>query len=648
MRPRRRQGIVLLAVLALIGSVVSPTVAATHRGSTSNNDGGGLARGSWIVTLAPSADSTVDGPRLAQAAGGRAGLVYRHALRGFQLLGSAQAAAALERNPLVESVQPDAPLRLTETLPFGVKRVSAYVQDGTGAYQSGFRGNGARIAILDTGIDLDHPELAASIDHELGIHCVNTAFTPNDGIGHGTHVAGTAAAPINGIGVVGVAPEARLVAVKMFNDSGQSSEAIALCALDHIVGLNLDGDPANDIDVANMSWGEQRAWGDCASDALHGGICAAYAAGIILVAGAGNSATDAATFVPAAFPEVISVSALADFDGLPGGLAGCGFVAELLANECDDSFAFFSNHTSVDVMAPGVMIYSSWVGGGWKTSSGTSMSTPHIAGIAALMAAAAPGLSPADARSALLSTGECPDGRAANADGVAGCGGQGTWPDDPDGTPEPLGHALRASQAVVAAPPPPAPEPPSAPTLSATASEGSVSLTWTEPADDGGATITGYEVYRGDAPGTATSLTTVSGGTAHVDTSVTNGQSYWYEVAAINSAGVGPRSNEVGATPQAAATAPSAPLDLKAKAQRASIGLTWTPPTSTGGSALTGYRLYRGTSSGNWAMIVQVPASQLSYADGSIIARTHYFYVVRALNAAGESPPSNEVRIRSR
>ena len=208
----------------------------------------------------------------------------------------------------------------------------------------------------------------------------------------------------------------------MFNDAGTSSEAAALCALDHIIGLNLDADPANDIDVANMSWGEQRAWGDCASDALHGAICRADDAGIILVAGAGNSSTDAGNFVPAAYPEVISVSALADFDGVRGGLAGCGLVTDLFAQECDDTFAFFSNRgPSVDVIAPGVNIYSSWAGGGWKTSSGTSMATPHVAGIAALMAAAAPGLTPDAARAILLSSGECPNGQAADADGSAGC-----------------------------------------------------------------------------------------------------------------------------------------------------------------------------------------------------------------------------------
>ena len=114
------------------------------------------------------------------------------------------------------SVQADKGIQLTETLPYGVKRVFAYRQSGQiGAYQAGFRGNGARIAILDTGIDLDHPELAASIDNAWGKNCITLGAAPNDGHGHGSHVSGTAAAPINGVGGVGVAPQARLVAVKM-------------------------------------------------------------------------------------------------------------------------------------------------------------------------------------------------------------------------------------------------------------------------------------------------------------------------------------------------------------------------------------------------------------------------------------------------
>src|SRR5207247_5633391 len=161
--------------------------------------------------------------------------------------------------------------------------------------------------------------------------------------------------------------------------------------------------------------------------------CAARASGAILVAGAGNDAVDAGDFVPAAFPEVISVSGIADFDGKPGQLAGCAFVQSLFWFECDDTMAFFSDFgPSVDVIAPSVNVDATWTGGGYNTIDGTSMATPHVAGVVALMRATNPTLTAADALDILTSTGECPNGQAASAGATPDCTGQGTWPDDPD------------------------------------------------------------------------------------------------------------------------------------------------------------------------------------------------------------------------
>ena len=127
-----------------------------------------------------------------------------------------------------------------------------------------------------------------------------------------------------------------------------------------------------------------------------------------------------------------------------------------------------------------------------------------------------------------------------------------------------MGHALRAAQYAAGNPPPPPPEPPSAPTLSATAREGAVDLSWSAPTDDGGATVTSYEVYRGSTAGTATLHASGIGGLAYTDTAVTGGQTYWYQVAARNTAGLGARSNEVSATPPAPPPdPPSAPRSLR-------------------------------------------------------------------------------------
>jgi subtilisin family serine protease len=649
MRPTRRVRLrVSLAVLTFAVGLTAPSAALAEEPPAFPRTGSDvLARDSWIVTLAPGWDARAEAAGLARSAGGDVGLVYAHALNGFQLKGSGAAAEALRRNPIVASVEADRPLFLTETLPFGVERIDAWTFTGDGAYQVGFRGTGARIAILDTGIDLDHPDLAASIDNASGLNCLNSSLPPNDGHGHGTHVSGTAAAPLNGVGVVGVAPEATLVAIKMFDDAGNSSLALSLCALDRVVALNTDASDANDVDVASMSWGEHRTWGTCATDALHGAICRASVEGVVLVAGAGNDARDAGSFVPAAYPEVISVSGFSDFNGQPGGTGGCQWVLSLGWYECDDTFAFFSDFgASVDVMAPAVNVHSTWAGGGYNTIDGTSMATPHVAGVVALMAAADSDLTPAEALDALRTTGECPNGAPANADGSAGCAGQGTWPDDPDGIAEPLVSARRAAEAVAGTPPPPPPPPPNptapaAPTLaSATGGVSSISLSWTTPAD-GGSPITGYEIWRGTAAGGESLLTTAGVQQGYEDSDVDAGTTYWYQVAAVNAIGASARSNELSAAliePASAPTLLGAPAD-------GAVALSWTEPADDGGSSVTGYNVYRRVGSGTEGLLGTTGASETSYVDYAVTNGTQYTYRVAAVTAAGEGALSNAVAV---
>ncbi len=225
---RPRLATVLVACIA--ACLLAPgTVAAKEPPKFPTQGTDALAKGSWIATLKKGSDVAL-AARMSKKAGGKVGLTYEHALEGFQFKGSAKAAAALSKNPRVASVTPDHAIHLTETVPFGIERIHAWSFAGPseGAYQAGYTGAGARIAILDTGIDLTHPDLAASIDNASGKNCLNPALPPQDGHGHGTHVSGTAAAPLNGVGVVGVAPGATLVAIKMFDDAGNSSEALSL------------------------------------------------------------------------------------------------------------------------------------------------------------------------------------------------------------------------------------------------------------------------------------------------------------------------------------------------------------------------------------------------------------------------------------
>jgi fibronectin type 3 domain-containing protein len=188
---------------------------------------------------------------------------------------------------------------------------------------------------------------------------------------------------------------------------------------------------------------------------------------------------------------------------------------------------------------------------------------------------------------------------------------------------------------------------PSAPqSLAATAGSGSVSLTWTPPASNGGAAITGYNVYRGTSAGgeSATPIATNVTGTSFTDTGLINGTTYYYKVAAVNSAGVSPQSNEASATPVAVqATVPSPPQSLTAKAGNGSVNLSWSAPGSNGGSPVTGYNVYRGTSAGGEsATPIATNVTGTSFNDTSVNNGTTYYYTVAAVNAVGVSLPSNE------
>ena len=237
------------------------------------------------------------------------------------------------------------------------------------------------VAILDTGIQTNHPDLNVA----GGVDCVS-GFTFNDLVGHGTMVAGIVGALDNGFGTVGVAPGARLWSVRVLSSRGTGTESSILCGIDWVAAH------ADTIEVANMSLGQAGANDDaCGSldgDMMHAAICAATNAGVTFTAAAGNQGGSASKLVPAAYPEVLAVAAIADTDGLPGGLGG--------PDNCfgypDDSLAAFSNFgPSVFLSAPGVCIQSTAIRSGLGVNSGTSFSAPFVAGAAALYSASPSG-----------------------------------------------------------------------------------------------------------------------------------------------------------------------------------------------------------------------------------------------------------------
>jgi len=175
--------------------------------------------------------------------------------------------------------------------------------------------------------------------------------------------------------------------------------------------------------------------------------------------------------------------------------------------------------------------------------------------------------------------------------------------------------------------------------LVAAAGNGQVELTWHAPVDDGGSPITNYRIHRGTTAGNETFIAEVADVLSYTDTGLTNGQIYYYEVSAKNAAGEGLNSTEVSATP---ATTPSEPLSIVATAGNGQVTITWTAPASDGGSPITKYTIYKGTTSGGETLLITL-GNVLTYTDTGVMNGQTYYYRVTASNGVGEGPGSIEV-----
>ncbi|MDG6244785.1 MAG: S8 family serine peptidase [Methanolobus sp.] len=253
-----------------------------------------------------------------------------------------KAIAALSRNPNIEFIEPDGIASIvSETTPWGVDRVNA-----PETHALGFTGDGIKVAIIDTGVDHRHSDLAAN--YLGGYDFVNMDADPMDDHSHGTHVAGTIAALNNDIGVLGVAPLAGFYALKAADSSGSCSWSNVIASIDWAV--------KNDADIISMSLGGS------SSSTLRSACDNAYDSGVVLVAAAGNSG--GSVLFPAAYDSVIAVSATD-------------------SNNVRTSWSSYG--PQVELAAPGVSIYSTMPGSSYAFKSGTSMATPHVAGVAALL-----------------------------------------------------------------------------------------------------------------------------------------------------------------------------------------------------------------------------------------------------------------------
>lgn len=330
---------------------------------------------------------------------------FEHAIKGFGAIIPEKALSEIKADPRVKYVEEDQiveafdvqkeafqglPITIEshnmQPVPTGINRIDADLSST--ARINGFdeRVN-VDIAIIDTGIDRFHPDLNVV----RGVTCLGAGFTGGyDDNGHGTHVAGIAAAKDNDIGVVGVAPGAKLWAIKVLNFFGSGSISCVIAGVDYVTAH------ADEIEIANMSLGCE-----CHSDALHEAIKNSVAKGITYVVAAGNSAKDAMSFEPANYSMtidgVITVSAMADSDGK------CGSLGPATPYGADDTFASFSNFgNAVTIAAPGVNILSTFLFGTYVKLSGTSMATPHVTGAAALYMANNIDASPSQVKQALI------------------------------------------------------------------------------------------------------------------------------------------------------------------------------------------------------------------------------------------------------
>ena len=402
---RRRLVVKLTLATMLITVVFVSGVNAAPRA-------GAATTGRYIVVLKDSVNTPAAvAAEHARTQSARIRHVYRSALKGYSATLSSDRLASLRADPRVAYLAADRPVRTTgQVLPTGIDRVDAE-QSST---RSG-DGNGTvdvDVAVLDSGIDIDHPDLRVA----GGVNCVGGSSFDDDFI-HGTHVAGTVAAKDNHIGVVGVAPGARLWAVKVVDETGTGTVESVMCGVDWVTAHR------STIEVANMSLGgegtEPPGEGCTTGEPFHDAVCRSVRAGITYAVAAGNDASNARAVAPASYNEVITVSALADFDGKPGGKTPGRTCLPPRARERDDSFADFSNFgRDIDLIAPGVCILSTVPGGGYLRADGTSMASPHVAGAAALYKASHPQASPVQVKRALQRAGSLNWNNADDPDGI--------------------------------------------------------------------------------------------------------------------------------------------------------------------------------------------------------------------------------------
>ena len=330
-------------------------------------------KGQYIVVLSDDSDPDTESIRLSRDFGGdrRGGFTYRKAIKGFSVRLNETQAARLAEDPRVEFVEEDSEIAAaaTETAaPWGLDRIDQRDLPLDTTYTYNATGTGVTAYIIDSGIRATHTEFGGRVT--AGFSVINDGHGTDDCDGHGTHVSG-----IVGAATYGVAKNVTLVPVRVLDCSGNGTISGAIAGIDWVTSDHAAGAPA----VANMSLVGN------ASRSLDRAVGRSIKDGVTYVVAAGNNNLDACNFSPARLASAITVGAITN----------------------TDARASFSNFGScVDVFAPGTDITSTYnlSDTAIKTISGTSMASPHVAGVAALFLETSPAASPATVSAAIVNS----------------------------------------------------------------------------------------------------------------------------------------------------------------------------------------------------------------------------------------------------